>query len=96
MQEFMLNSGMKDPLPYFQRNFWFTTEPESCTFIQDAEFLGWDRLLFATDYSHHSDIGGKNHLHDVEILKNLPVSQCELNQFSSGNYLQLFNRVNLK
>lgn len=45
------------PSEYLRRNVWFTTqpveEPEPREHLADAiEWLGWDRVLFATDYPH--------------------------------------------
>ena len=45
------------PSEYMRRNVWFTTqpieEPEPREHLAEAiEWLGWDRVLFATDYPH--------------------------------------------
>jgi predicted TIM-barrel fold metal-dependent hydrolase len=45
------------PSEYIRRNVWFTTqpieEPEPREHLAEAiEWLGWDRVLFATDYPH--------------------------------------------
>ncbi len=45
------------PSEYVRRKVWFTTqpieEPEPRDHLADAiEWLGWDRVLFATDYPH--------------------------------------------
>jgi uncharacterized protein len=45
------------PSEYMRRNVWFTTqpveEPEPREHLADAiEWMGWDRVLFATDYPH--------------------------------------------
>jgi predicted TIM-barrel fold metal-dependent hydrolase len=45
------------PSEYLRRNVWFTTqpieEPEPREHLAEAiEWLGWDRVLFATDYPH--------------------------------------------
>ncbi|HUB16344.1 MAG TPA: amidohydrolase family protein [Acetobacteraceae bacterium] len=45
------------PSDYLRRNVWFTTqpieEPEPREHLAEAiEWLGWDRVLFATDYPH--------------------------------------------
>ena len=45
------------PSEYIRSNVWFTTqpveEPEPREHLADAiEWMGWDRVLFATDYPH--------------------------------------------
>ncbi len=45
------------PSEYMRRNVWFTTqpieEPEPRTHLAETiEWIGWDRILFATDYPH--------------------------------------------
>ena len=47
----------KKPSEYFRTNLWYSSqpadEPEKPEFLrQSLEWLGWDRLLFATDYPH--------------------------------------------
>jgi len=94
LQAYMLKNGWPDPLPYFKKNFWFTTEPESPTFLQDAEFIGWDRLLFATDFPHHTtDRGGSNQYNDVATVQALNLPAEKLAAFTWQNYIKLFNRI---
>lgn len=87
--------GLADPLAILQRNFWFTCEPEDPTFLQDAAFVGWNRLLFATD-APHDDIGGKNADNDVTLVNDFLINKLIDNQdfknFTESNYLQLFER----
>jgi predicted TIM-barrel fold metal-dependent hydrolase len=45
------------PSEYMKRNVWFTTqpieEPEPRSQLAEAiDWMGWDRVLFATDYPH--------------------------------------------
>jgi predicted TIM-barrel fold metal-dependent hydrolase len=45
------------PSYYIKRNFWFTTQPieepsRPSDLLQLLERVGWDRLLFSTDYPH--------------------------------------------
>jgi predicted TIM-barrel fold metal-dependent hydrolase len=47
----------KKPSEYFRSNLWYSSqpadEPEKPEFLrQSLDWLGWDRLLFATDYPH--------------------------------------------
>jgi predicted TIM-barrel fold metal-dependent hydrolase len=88
----MLALGFPDPLPYFQRNFWFTTEPEMPNFLANAELLGWDRVLFATDWPHDRDMGGANALKDVDTVLNLTISDTRKQQLFELNYSNLRNR----
>jgi predicted TIM-barrel fold metal-dependent hydrolase len=94
LQTYMLQNGWSDPLPYFKKNFWFTTEPESTTFLQDAEFVGWDRLLFSTDFPHSTtDRGGSNQYNDVATVQALDLPAEKLAAFTWQNYIKLFNRI---
>ncbi len=78
-----------DPMPYLKKNFWFTIEPEKSTFLQNANQLGFDRLLFATDWPHDKDMGGANSLHDVETVNSLNLDLENQNQIYYKNYLSL-------
>lgn len=89
----MLAMGHADPMPYFQRNFWFTTEPETAEFVKIADHLGWDRLLFATDWPHDRDAGGANSLHDVATVEALPVSQEQKDRVYFKNYQTLCSQL---
>lgn len=47
----------KAPSEYLRSNFWFTTQPmeesERARDVMDVmEWIGWDRILFASDYPH--------------------------------------------
>jgi predicted TIM-barrel fold metal-dependent hydrolase len=47
----------RKPSEYFRSNIWYSSqpadEPEKPEFLrQSLDWLGWDRLLFATDYPH--------------------------------------------
>lgn len=89
IQKDMIEITGIDPLPYFKKNFWFTTEPESNTFLANADILGYDRLLFATDWPHDHDIGGSNSRYDVETVNQLALSNDNFQLLCKNNYLQL-------
>jgi hypothetical protein len=95
MQEFMLSQGWADPVPYLQKNFWLTVEVEEENFIENANYLGWDRLLFATDYPHN-DFGGMHRYKDVDLLQScLPlniISQQQYDLLTHQNYQLLKSR----
>ena len=95
MQEFMLSQGWADPVPYLQKNFWLTVEVEEENFIENANYLGWDRLLFATDYPHN-DPGGMHRYKDVDLLQScLPlniISQQQYDLLTHQNYQLLKSR----
>jgi predicted TIM-barrel fold metal-dependent hydrolase len=59
-------------------------EPETPADLRDMiEWVGWDRILFATDYPHwDSD--------DPRFSLRLPMSQAERAQIVSGNARTLF------
>lgn len=95
IREFMLSQKWPDPLPYFQNNFWFTAEPEEPNFLKNAALVGWDRLLFATDYPHN-DPGGKNRFNDVDLvnsyLRDQKITQEQYDYYTYKNYLHLKSR----
>lgn len=93
MQTYLLDEFGIDTKKYFKNNLWFTTEVEVDNFIQDAEQLGWDRLLFATDWPHDDDAGGINSMFDAkmtdEFLSSGQISQQNYDLFTHQNYLKL-------
>jgi predicted TIM-barrel fold metal-dependent hydrolase len=92
MQVKMLDAGLPDPVPYFQKNFFFTVEPEEQQFLKNASVIGWNRLLFATDYPHN-DIGGRNRFNDVDLLGRFlnenKITQSQYDLLTHQNYLSL-------
>ena len=95
MREFMLEQKWTDPLHYFRNNFWFTAEPEEPDFFKNASLVGWDRLLFATDYPHN-DLGGKSRFSDVDLinsyLRDQKITQEQYDLYTHKNYLHLKSR----
>jgi predicted TIM-barrel fold metal-dependent hydrolase len=95
MRKFMREQGWPDPLPYFKKNFWFTTEVEEDNFVWLGRSLGWNRLLYSSDYPHN-DAGGNNRYKDGQDLKSLienkHLTQQEFDQFTHQNYLKLKER----
>ena len=92
----MIENGWGDPLPVFQKNFWFTIEHEEPNFLKNSSMLGWDRLLFATDYPHN-DPGGNNRYHDVDLINNFleqgKITQQDYDLLTHLNYQKLKNRT---
>jgi uncharacterized protein len=86
MCDTMIKLGYNDPLPILKNNFWFTTEPENKDFIVHANFIGWDRLLFATDWPHDFDQGGANSRNDIDTVLNLPIDHSQQTKIFSDNY----------
>jgi len=91
-RETLVNRGFKDPMPYLQNNFWFTIEPESETFIDDAKYIGFDRLLFATDWPHEFDAGGANSMEDTRTVQQLNISDSDKEKIFFGNYYTAKNK----
>jgi predicted TIM-barrel fold metal-dependent hydrolase len=84
-----VEQGFADPMKYFKRNFWFTIEPERKDFIETASELGYDRLLFATDWPHDHDRGGANSRQDVATINSLNLSSQDRQRMCSENYMSL-------
>ena len=95
IREYMLSQGWEDPLPYYQKHFWITTDYEEPDFLKNANLLGWDRLLFSTDYPHN-DPGGTNRFNDVDLLQALlnngDITQDQYDQLTHQNYQLLKSR----
>jgi predicted TIM-barrel fold metal-dependent hydrolase len=81
--------NLPNPMTYLKKNFWFTVEPENPNFLHNAKQLGFDRLLFATDWPHDKDIGGANSLHDVKTVEALNLDPTDQQQMCYKNYLSL-------
>jgi predicted TIM-barrel fold metal-dependent hydrolase len=96
MRKFMLAQGWPDPIPYFRKNFWFTTEVEEQYFVEVARMVGWDRLLYSSDYPHN-DAGGNNRYKDKAdlqaLIDNNRLTQDEFDQYTHKNYLKLKERT---
>jgi predicted TIM-barrel fold metal-dependent hydrolase len=87
-----------DPMPALREYFWFTTEPEEENFLPNANSLGFDRLLFATDWPHGStDRGGSNQFHDADMLAKMlslgSVSAEQYEQITHTNYVRIKQRT---
>jgi predicted TIM-barrel fold metal-dependent hydrolase len=93
LRAFMIEQGRPDPLPRLQNNFWFTTEPEHIDFKKHGDEIGWDRLLFATDHGHGGmDCGGWNYGRDIETIKNLGLTQEQMDQLTHKNFQKIIQR----
>ncbi len=55
----LMHAGLGDYTKNMRENFWYTIEPEMPHFLEMAQWLGHDRLLFATDWPHDRDMGGE-------------------------------------
>jgi predicted TIM-barrel fold metal-dependent hydrolase len=81
----------KDCIPYL-KNWTFTIEPEAENFEKDANQLGYDRLLFATDYPH-MDPGGKNFKNDVNTVLNLNTNTLNKEKIANLNAKRIFKNT---
>jgi predicted TIM-barrel fold metal-dependent hydrolase len=85
-------AGLGDHESRMRQNFWFTIEPEMPHFLDSATWIGWDRLLFATDWPHDRDMGGRNSRKDVQTIQDLDLGQQQKEKIFSQNYLNLRQR----
>ena len=95
VREFLIDNGYPDPLPYFKNNFWYTADPERPTFLEDGELVGWNHILFATDWPH-IDEGGIHKFKDVELLQQYrdtgKITASDYDCITHKNYLFLKNK----
>ena len=89
----LISAGIGDYNQIMRSNFWYTIEPEMPYFLNIARELGYDRLLFATDWPHNNDIGGRNSQQDVSTVRALPISEFERQAIFSKNYIFLRHRL---
>jgi len=82
----LISAGLGDYDQVMRTNFWYTIEPEMPHFLSMAQNLGYDRLLFATDWPHDRDIGGRNSRHDVSTVNALPIDESARQTIFSNNY----------
>ena len=78
------------PSEYVRRQVWFTTqpmeEPEPSEHLRDTiEWIGWDRLLFATDYPHWD-------FDDPMTSMKLRITEQQRYDFFLGNALRVYGR----
>lgn len=95
-REWSAKQGLRDPLPYLKNNFWFTAEPEEPGFVATAELLGWDRLLYATDWPH-IDPPGLNRFQDLALMRSYlddgVISPADYDRVTHGNFMRLYDRT---
>jgi len=82
----LISAGLGDYEQVMRTNFWYTIEPEMPHFLNTAQILGYDRLLFATDWPHDRDMGGSNSRQDVSTVNALPMDDSARQAIFSNNY----------
>ena len=78
-----------DALSLIKKHFWFTSEPEDEGFCKDVEYIGWDRILFASDHGHDNDCGGANFGLDLETIKKLNLTKQQYDNITFKNFHNL-------
>ncbi|MFT8245096.1 amidohydrolase family protein [Roseomonas sp. BN140053] len=78
----------RPPSEYIREHIWYTTqpveEPEVPDHLRDtAEWIGWDRLMFSTDYPHWD-------FDDPRYAFKMPMSQGEKEKIFRGNARSLY------
>jgi predicted TIM-barrel fold metal-dependent hydrolase len=84
----MENVFKKDFIKY-KKNWAFTIEPEAPNFEKDAEELGYDHLLFSTDFPH-MDPGGRNRENDIPTVLNLNTNEINKEKIANLNAKRIF------
>jgi predicted TIM-barrel fold metal-dependent hydrolase len=78
------------PSDYFRRQIWLTTQPMEEPIhrehvLDTIEWLGWDRLLFATDYPHWD-------YDDPAQVLPMPVEETKRRDFFLNNAVRLYRQ----
>ena len=78
------------PSEYFKRQVWFTTQPMEEPLnreqvLDTIEWLGWDRLLFATDYPHWD-------YDDPDQVLPMPLDETKRRDFFLNNATRLYKQ----
>jgi predicted TIM-barrel fold metal-dependent hydrolase len=78
------------PSDYFRRQIWLTTQPMEEPIhrehvLDTIEWLGWDRLLFATDYPHWD-------YDDPAQVLPMPVDETKRRDFFLNNAVRLYRQ----
>lgn len=89
----LISAGLGDHSRVMRQNFWYTIEPEMPHFLRMAQTLGYDRLLFATDWPHDRDQGGRNSRQDVSTVNSLAIDDAQRQAIFSQNYRFLRQKI---
>jgi len=81
----------KLPSEYIKQHIWFTTqpmdEPERRKYLADIiEWIGWDRLIFATDYPHWD-------YDDPTQVLPMPLPEQQRRDFFFNNAIKLYRQT---
>lgn len=84
----------KDCLVYL-KNWSFICDPEWDNFAEDAKKIGYDHLLFSTDYPHN-DPSGRNRENDISDIMNLNTDDINKEKIANLNAKKLFEHTPFK
>ena len=81
----------RKPSDYVREHIWFTTqpmeEPERASHLMDLfERIGWDRILFSTDYPHWD-------FDDPRLAFRAPLTDAQRHQLLFGNARKVYSRL---
>jgi len=81
----------RPPSEYIKRNVWFTTQPieepeRPGDLLHTIDWIGWDRLLFSTDYPHWD-------FDDPKYAFKVRITETQRAQLYSGNALSVYTRL---
>lgn len=79
----------------YLKNWHFICDPELKNFSDDAEKIGYDHLLFSTDYPH-DDPGGRNRPNDISDIMNLRTDDLNKEKLANLNAKKLLNKTTFK
>jgi len=79
----------------YLKNWSFICDPEWDNFVEDAEKLGYDHLLFSTDYPHY-DPSGRNQKNDISDILKLDTDHSNKEKIANINAKKLFDRTSFR
>jgi hypothetical protein len=79
----------------YLKNWSFICDPEWDNFAEDANKIGYDHLLFSTDYPHN-DPSGRNRDNDISCIMSLDTDHINKEKIANINAKKLFNKTMFK
>jgi predicted TIM-barrel fold metal-dependent hydrolase len=88
-----LSHMLKHDCRLYLKNWTFCVEPEWPNFQQDAKKIGYDHLVFCTDYPHH-DPSGRGQDTDVNLILAMDTDEINKEKIANLNATKFLSNTN--